>query len=154
MRQIMGLGFPTCPTGSKILPAGLATRSFKHWCRESDEQLDPDTCRHQGLLPRPVGSQLLQDPGFQVFTLDGMDIIQPTKKPRRHEVRRAQKAENRKISWRRVHIEHVNSRVKRYCMLKEKIRLWKTGIRDMVMEIGCSLHNFGVRLTPSWTPMV
>jgi hypothetical protein len=24
----------------------------------------------------------------------------------------------------------------------------------MVMEIGCALHNFRVRLTPSWTPMV
>jgi hypothetical protein len=53
-----------------------------------------------------------------------------------------------------VRIEHVNSRVKRCRMLKEAIRVWKAGIRDMVMEIGCALHNFRVRLTPSWAPMV
>jgi hypothetical protein len=104
--------------------------------------------------PLPAGSQLLQDLGFQAFTLDGVDIIQPTKKPRGHELTRAQKAGNRQLSRRRVRIEHVNSSVKRCRMLKETIRVWKTGIRDMVMEIGCALHNFRVRLTPSWTPMV
>src|SRR5712691_5241854 len=37
--------------------------------------------------------------------------------------------------------------------LKDRIRLWKEGIRDVVMEICCALHNFRVRLTP-WLPMV
>ena len=104
--------------------------------------------------PLPVGSQLLQDVGFQAFTLDGVDIIQPTKKPRGRELPRAQKRRNRRIARRRVRIEHVNSRVKRCRMLKETIRMWKTGVRDMVMEIGCALHNLRVRLTPSWTPMI
>jgi len=104
--------------------------------------------------PLPAGSQLLQDLGFQAFTLDGVDIIQPTKKPRGRTLTRAQRAANRKVARRRVRIEHVNSRVKRCRMLKETIRLWKAGIRDMVMEIGCALHNFRVRLTPSWTPMI
>jgi hypothetical protein len=104
--------------------------------------------------PLPAGSQLLQDLGFQAFTLEGVDIIQPTRKPRGHELTRTQKARNRKISRRRVRIEHVNSSVKRCRMLKETIRMWKAGIRDMVMEIGCALHNFRVRLTPSWTPIV
>jgi hypothetical protein len=104
--------------------------------------------------PLPAGSHLLQDLGFQAFTLEGVDIIQPTKKPRGQELTPEQKAANREISRRRVRIEHVNSSVKRCRMLKETIRMWKAGIRDMVMEIGCSLHNFRVRLTPSWTPMV
>jgi hypothetical protein len=104
--------------------------------------------------PLPAGSQLLQDLGFQAFTLDGVDIIQPTKKPRGGELTRAQKAGNRKISRRRGRIEHVNSSVKRCRMLKETIRMWKEGMRDMVMEIGWALHNFRVRLTPSWAPMV
>jgi hypothetical protein len=104
--------------------------------------------------PLPAGSQLLQDLGFHAFTLDGVAIIQPTKKPRGHELTRAQKAGNRQVSRRRVRIEHVNSRVKRCRMLKETSRVWKAGIRDMVMESGCALHNFRVRLTPSWTPMV
>jgi hypothetical protein len=104
--------------------------------------------------PLPAGSHLLQDLGFQAFTLDGVDIIQPTKKPRGKELTPEQKAGNREVSRRRVRIEHVNSSVKRCRMLKETIRLWKAGIRDMVMEIGCGLHNLRVRLTPSWTPMV
>jgi DDE superfamily endonuclease len=104
--------------------------------------------------PLPTGSQLLQDSGFQAFTLDGVDLLQPTKKPRGHELTRAQNARNRKLARWRVRIEPVNSRVKRCRMLKETIRMWKAGIRDMVMEIGCALHNFRVRMTPSWTPMV
>lgn len=104
--------------------------------------------------PLPAGSQLLQDLGFQAFTLEGVDILQPAKKPRGKALTRAQKAGNRKLARRRVRIEHVTSSVKRCRMLKETIRLWKNGIRDMVMEIGCALHNFRVRLTPSWMPMV
>jgi hypothetical protein len=104
--------------------------------------------------PLPAGSQLRQDRGFQAFTLEGVDSIQPTKKPRGRELTQTQKARNRKISRRRVRLEHVNSRVKRCRMLKETIRMWKAAIRDMVMEIGCALHNFRVRLTPSWTPMI
>jgi hypothetical protein len=50
-------------------------------------------------------------------------------------------------------IEHVNSSVKRCRIVKDRIRLWKQGIRDLVMEICCALHNFRVRLTP-WQPMV
>jgi hypothetical protein len=37
--------------------------------------------------------------------------------------------------------------------LKDRIRLWKDGVRDLVMELCCALHNFRVRLTP-WQPMV
>jgi hypothetical protein len=104
--------------------------------------------------PLPAGSQLRQDLGVQAFTVAGVDILQPAKKPRGKALTRAQKAANRQLARRRVRIEQVNSRVNRCRMLKETIRLWKNGIRDMVMEIGCALHNFRVRLTPSWTPMV
>lgn len=104
--------------------------------------------------PLPDRSQLLQDLGFQGFTLDGVDIIQPTKKPRGKALTPEQKADNQAIARRRVRIEHGNSSVKRCRMLKETIRMWKDGIRDMVMEIGCALHNFRVRVTASWTPMV
>ena len=37
--------------------------------------------------------------------------------------------------------------------LKDRIRLWKEGVRDLVMELCCALHNFRVRLTP-WQPIV
>ena len=47
---------------------------------------------------------------------------------------------------RRLRIEHVNSSVKRCRVVKDRIRLWKQGVRDVVMEICCALHNFRVRL--------
>jgi len=104
--------------------------------------------------PLPAGSHLLQALGFQAFTLEGVDILQPTKKPRGKALTLEQKAGNREVSRRRVRIEHVKSSVKRCRMLKETIGLWKEGTRDMVMDIGCALHNFRVRVTPSWTPMI
>jgi len=83
-----------------------------------------------------------------------VDILQPTKKPRGKELTSEQKAGNREVARRRVRIEHVKSSVKRCRMRKETIRMWKEGMRDMGMDIGCALHNFRVRVTPSWTPMV
>jgi hypothetical protein len=100
-----------------------------------------------------TGRRLLQDLGFLALTLPQVEVIMPTKKPRGRALTRAQKAANRRISRRRVHIEHVNSRVKRCRMAHETNRLWKVGVRDLVMEVCCALHNFRVRLTP-WQPMV
>jgi len=39
------------------------------------------------------------------------------------------------------------------CIVKDRMSLWKEGVRDVVMEIYCALHNFRMRLTP-WQPMV
>jgi len=50
-------------------------------------------------------------------------------------------------------IEHVNSSVKRCRIVKDRIRLWKEGVRALVMELCCALHNFRVRLIP-WQLMV
>jgi hypothetical protein len=47
----------------------------------------------------------------------------------------------------------VNSSVKRCRIVKDRIRLWKEDIRDLVMEICCALHHFRVRLTP-WQPTI
>src|SRR2546422_1098467 len=33
-------------------------------------------------------------------------------------------------------------------IVKDRIRLWKEGVRDLVMELCCALHNFRVRLNP------
>jgi hypothetical protein len=98
--------------------------------------------------PLPEGSELLQDLGFQGFTLDGVQIIQPHKKPRGKELTDEQKAENKSISHRRVRIEHIICSVKRCRIVKETIRLLKDTAHDMVMAICCGLHNFRLRLNP------
>ena len=103
--------------------------------------------------PLPAGSQLLQDLGFLAFTLPEIETLMPTKKPRGQELTPEQKAANQALARRRVRIEHVNSSVKRCRIVKDTHRLVKKGVRDLVMEICCALHNFRVRLTP-WRPMV
>jgi hypothetical protein len=103
--------------------------------------------------PLPAGSRLLQDLGFLAFTLPQVDILMPTKKPRGQELTLEQQLTNQALDQRRLRIEHVNSSVKRCRISKDRLRLWKKGIRDLVMELCCALHNFRVRLTP-WQPMI
>ena len=103
--------------------------------------------------PLPAGSRWLQDLGFLAFALPQVEVIMPTKKPRGRALTRAQKAANRRIARRRVRIEHVNSRVKRFRIVHDTCRLRKAGVRDLIMEVCCALHIFRVRLMP-WQPMV
>jgi hypothetical protein len=103
--------------------------------------------------PLPAGSGLLQDLGFLSFTLPQVEILMPTKKPRGAELTLEQQRANQALHQRRLRIEHVNSSVKRCRIVKDRIRLWKEGVRDLVMELCCALHNFRVRLAP-WQPMI
>ena len=95
----------------------------------------------------------MRDLGFLAFTLPEVAILMPTKKPRGQELTLAQQLANQALHYRRLRIEHVNSSVKRCRIVKDRLRLWEEGVRDLVMEICCALHNFRVRLSP-WQPMV
>ena len=77
----------------------------------------------------------------------------PTKKPCGEDLTLAQQQANQALHQRRLRIEHVNSSVKRCRIVKDRSRLWKEGVRDLVMELCCALHNFRVRLSP-WQPMI
>ena len=103
--------------------------------------------------PLPAGSQLLQDLGFLAFTLPQVEMLMPTKKPRGQEFTLAQHVANQALHHRRRRIEHVNSSVKRCRIVKDRLRLWKQGVRDLMMELCCALHNFRVRLNPG-LPMI
>jgi hypothetical protein len=96
----------------------------------------------------PPGSSLYQDMGFQGFVLADVTIIQPTKKPRGGELIPPEKATNRRISSLRIRIEHAIGGVKRYRIVKDKIRLLKDGIRDTMMETCCGLHNYRLQYRP------
>jgi hypothetical protein len=102
--------------------------------------------------PLPAGSRLLQDLGFMAFTLPDVEILMPMKKPRGQRLTLDQQRVNRSLNERRLRIEHVNSSIKRCRIVKDRLRLWKHGIRDLVMELCCALHNFRVRLGP-WQQM-
>jgi hypothetical protein len=96
----------------------------------------------------PEGSTVYQDTGFQGFCPEGVLIMQPKKKPRGGELTPDEKAENRRISSIRIRVEHAISGVKRYRIVKDKLRNWKAGFRDLVMETCCGLHNFRLNFRP------
>jgi len=97
---------------------------------------------------RARGSCLDQERGFQGLTREGITIIQPQKKPRGGELTPPETAHNREISSVRIRMEHAIGGVKRYRMVKDKIRLLRDGIRDAVMETCCGLHNFRLQYRP------
>jgi hypothetical protein len=86
--------------------------------------------------------------GFQGFVLADVTMIQPTKKPRGGELTPPEKATNRRLSSIRIRIEHAIGGVKRYRIVKDKIRLLKDGIRDTIMETCCGLHNDRLQYRP------
>ena len=95
----------------------------------------------------------MQDLGFLSFTLPEVASLMPTKKPRGVELTLEQHLTNQVLHQRRRRIEHVNSSVKRCRRVQDRMRLWKEGVRDLVMELCCALHHFRVRLNP-WLPMI
>ena len=96
----------------------------------------------------PAGSCLYQDTGFQGFALEDIIIVQPKKKPKGEELTQEEKANNRQISSVRVRVEHAIGGVKRYRIVKDKIRNWKGDFRDQVMATCCGLHNFRLNFRP------
>lgn len=70
----------------------------------------------------PSGTVLYQDSGFQGFTLEGINIVQPIKKPKGSELTIKEKENNRNISSIRIQVEHAISGVKRYRIVKDKLR--------------------------------
>ena len=102
----------------------------------------------------PEGSILYQDTGFQGFTLAGVTVIQPKKKPRGQELTEAEKGNNRLISKVRIRVEHAIGGVKRYRIVKDKLRNWKQDFRDKVMETCCGLHNFRLNFRPWHYPAI
>lgn len=102
----------------------------------------------EAALTLPEGSVLYQDTGFQGFTLEGVTIRQPKKKPRGGELTPADKESNRQMASVRIRVEHAIGGVKRYRIVKDPLRNWQLGFRDLVMETCCGLHNFRLNFRP------
>jgi DDE superfamily endonuclease len=90
----------------------------------------------------PPGSSLYQDRGVQGFCLRDVMIVQAKKTPPGEELTPPEKALNHRMSSIRIRVEHAMGGVKRYRIVKDKIRLLKDRRRDAVMEICWGLHNF------------
>lgn len=96
----------------------------------------------------PVGCKLIQDTGFQGFKLEGVLILQPKKKPKGKQLNDLEKHVNQWLSSMRIRVEHAINGVKRYRIVKDKIRNWKKGFKDAIMKTCCGLHNFRLNFRP------
>jgi DDE superfamily endonuclease len=96
----------------------------------------------------PSESVVLQDLGFQGFEVADVETLMPIKKPRGRELTAFEKAVNRLISRSRVYVEHAISSVKRCRSVRDSLRLLRSEMSDMIMEIACGLHNLRLRLYP------
>jgi hypothetical protein len=103
--------------------------------------------------PFPAGSELWQELDCLACTLPQVASLRPTQKPRGAELTLEQHLANEARHQRRLRSEPVNRSVKRCRSVQDRMRLWTPGVRDLVMEICCALHNVRVRLTP-WQPMI
>ena len=85
---------------------------------------------------------LLADLGFLGADKDCPNIVMPFKKPKGAELTEQQKLINTAISSARVIIEHAFAGVKRLKIIRDKIRVKGSRIRDEMMFIATALHNF------------
>ena len=121
-------------SSSKVVYLGPTEPGSKHDKKATDE----------AALTYPSNATLDQDTGFQGYAPANVLVRQPKKKPRGQELSAADKFLNQIIASVRIEIEHVLAGVKRCRIVKDVLRLTKTGISDLVMEIACGLHNLRV----------
>ena len=86
--------------------------------------------------------EVLVDLAYKGLNLNNVTLVIPDKKPKNKELTDEQKTTNKLKSKVRVKIEHVISGVKRLHILKHKLRMKKYEQHDLVMLLGCGLHNF------------
>lgn len=96
----------------------------------------------------PRGFTLWQDTGYQGYRPQGVNIQQPTKKPRGKPLTAQQKETNRVISSFRVRVEHTIGSIKRYRILKDECRLRKNQFVHTIFRTCAALHNFRLKLQP------
>lgn len=85
---------------------------------------------------------ILADLGFVGADKEYDNVIIPYKNAKNHPITPLQKQINHGISQLRIRVEHAFAGVKRLGVVKEKLRLKRNEIRDLVMEIAVGLHNF------------
>lgn len=86
--------------------------------------------------------EALVDLAYKGLSIKNVTIIIPEKKPKNKELTEIQKESNKQKSKIRVRIEHAICGVKRLHILKHKLRMKKYEQHDLVMLLGCGLHNF------------
>jgi hypothetical protein len=94
------------------------------------------------------GFTLYQDGGYQGYLPEGVNIMQPDKKPKGGQLTQEQKDKNRGIFSKRVYVEHTISSIKRYRIVKDECRLRKNNFVGSIFATCAALHNFRLQKPP------
>ena len=89
-----------------------------------------------------AGTRLLGDSGFQGYEAGAAQVCTPRKKPRGRPLHYQHRRANRKLARARVPVEHALASVKRLGILRQPLRAKRRTTADVVILIGCALHNY------------
>lgn len=103
-------------------------------------------------MPEDGIINIWQNTGSQGYSSKNTLVLQPIKKAKNKPLQVWQKKFNRTISKIRVRIEHAIGGIKCLGIVKEQLRNFKTGCRDLVLLIACGLHNFRIGMRPIVKP--
>ncbi|CAK0742838.1 conserved hypothetical protein [Gammaproteobacteria bacterium] len=129
-------------TVKNLIIVGNSDRDIKYLSETTEGKKHDKKIADESQIILPEGSTIIQDTGFQGLELDGVNTIQPKKKPKGKELTSKEKEDNRLISSIRVVVEHVISGIKRLHIVKDIFRNTKEDYGDLVMFLACGLHNF------------
>lgn len=87
-------------------------------------------------------TRILADLGFLGYKLTNMDLRMPFKKRKNQELTQEQKDYNKKLSSKRVYVEHDFAHCKSWRVVKEIFRSVNYFRRHLVFILACKLHNF------------
>lgn len=89
-----------------------------------------------------AGTRLLGDSGFQGYEAGAAQVCTPRKKPHGRPLHYQHRRANRKLARARVPVEHALASVKRLGVLRQPLRAKRRTTADVVILIGCALHNY------------
>jgi hypothetical protein len=99
-------------------------------------------------LACPRGASCYRIWACLALTLPQVGILLPTKQPRGQALSLELPLAHQALYDRRWRMEHVNSSVQRCRVVTDRIRLWKAGVRDVVIARCCAVHTVRVHLAP------
>jgi len=84
------------------------------------------------------------DSGYQGIQKLHANSETPKKKPKKGQLSKGEKLENKKISRFRITIEHINRRIKRFRIFSGRYRNRRKRF-NLRMSLICAIHNFELR---------
>ena len=119
-------------TGRHIVFLGETTAGSRHDKRLAEEDAPPF----------PPGSRVPSDSGYQGYTVAGVSVITPLKKPRGGTLLDDEQAANTQLSRHRMPVEHAIGGMKIARIVRDPFRNHADEMSDTVMVVAAGLYNY------------